>query len=209
MSLEQLKSIYDLVLSEIHRHVHERFLFEETERATAFDTFHTLGELRHYLKSYATDTKQLISEQANLGETVITVAESIVREHYSRDLQLAEVANRVSMNYSYFSKLFKERTGLTFTAYLTKVRMEEAQKLLKNPPYGSMRSQKRLGMAISITSRVHSKTISAFPQRNIGKRCNVRFALLQAGQLLGINWISYIYFRGKLAFDDFNWILCI
>ncbi|KRE64657.1 helix-turn-helix domain-containing protein [Paenibacillus sp. Soil750] len=133
MSLEQLKSIYDLVLSEIHRHVHERFLFEETERATAFDTFHTLGELRHYLKSYATDTKQLISEQANLGETVITVAESIVREHYSRDLQLAEVANRVSMNYSYFSKLFKERTGLTFTAYLTKVRMEEAQKLLKNP----------------------------------------------------------------------------
>lgn len=133
MSLEQLKPIYDLVLAEIHRHVLERFLFEETERATAFDTFHTLGELRHYLKSYAADTKQLISEHANLGETVITVAESIVREHYSRDLQLAEVANRVSMNYSYFSKLFKERTGLTFTAYLTKVRMEEAQKLLKDP----------------------------------------------------------------------------
>jgi two-component system response regulator YesN len=133
MSLEQLKSIYDLVLSEIHRHVHDRFLFEETERAAAFDTFHTLGELRHYLKSYAADTKRLISEQVNLGETVITVAEAIVREHYSRDLQLAEVANRVSMNYSYFSKLFKDRTGLTFTAYLTKVRMEEAQKLLKDP----------------------------------------------------------------------------
>ncbi|OAS23559.1 response regulator transcription factor [Paenibacillus oryzisoli] len=133
MSLEQLKSIYDMVLAEIHRHVHERFLFEETERTSAFNTFHTLGELRHYLKSYAADTKQLISEHANLGETVITVAESIVREHYSRDLQLAEVANRVSMNYSYFSKLFKERTGLTFTAYLTKFRMEEAQKLLKDP----------------------------------------------------------------------------
>ncbi|TYP76729.1 helix-turn-helix domain-containing protein [Paenibacillus methanolicus] len=133
MSLEQLKSIYDLALSEIHRHVHDRFLFEETERAAAFDTIHTLGELRHYIKSYAADTKRLISEHAHLGDTVITVAESIVRQHYSRDLQLAEVANRVSMNYSYFSKLFKERTGLTFTAYLTKVRMEEAQKLLKNP----------------------------------------------------------------------------
>ncbi|WP_443147020.1 helix-turn-helix transcriptional regulator [Paenibacillus sp. HWE-109] len=44
-----------------------------------------------------------------------------------------EVANRVSMNYSYFSKLFKERMGLTFTAYLTKIRIEEAQKLLKDP----------------------------------------------------------------------------
>ncbi|OCT14824.1 hypothetical protein A8709_11690 [Paenibacillus pectinilyticus] len=133
MSLEQLKAIYDLILSEIHRHVHDRFLFEEGEQAAAFDTFHTLAELRHYLKSYATDTKHQISDHAGLNETVITLAETIVREHYNRDLQLAEVANRVSMNYSYFSKLFKERTGLTFTAYLIKVRMEEAQKLLKDP----------------------------------------------------------------------------
>ncbi|WP_164716681.1 helix-turn-helix domain-containing protein [Paenibacillus whitsoniae] len=133
MSLEQLKAIYDVVLSEIHRHVHDRFLLDEGERAAAFNTFHTLDELRHYLKSYATDTKQLISEQSALGDTVITVAEAIVREHYNRDLQLAEVANRVSMNYSYFSKLFKERTGLTFTAYLIKVRMEEAKRLLKDP----------------------------------------------------------------------------
>lgn len=73
------------------------------------------------------------AEQSAPSETVITVAEAIVREHYSRDLQLAEVANRVSMNYSYFSKLFKEQTGLTFTAYLIKVRMEEARKLLKDP----------------------------------------------------------------------------
>jgi len=133
MSLEELKAIYELLLTEIHRHVHDRFLLDEGEQAAAFDSFHTLGELRHYLKSYSTNTKQLITEQSTLGETVITVAESIVRQHYSRDLQLAEVANRVSMNYSYFSKLFKERTGLTFTAYLTKVRMEEARKLLKDP----------------------------------------------------------------------------
>ncbi|GGI44699.1 hypothetical protein GCM10008018_08400 [Paenibacillus marchantiophytorum] len=133
MFLEQLKAIYDLVLTEIYRHVHDRFLFDEGEQAAAFDSFHSLGELRHYLKSYATDTKKLITEQSTLNETVITVAESIVREHYNRELQLAEVANRVSMNYSYFSKLFKERTGLTFTAYLIKVRMEEAQKLLKDP----------------------------------------------------------------------------
>ncbi|MDG0809843.1 helix-turn-helix domain-containing protein [Cohnella rhizosphaerae] len=56
-----------------------------------------------------------------------------MREHFNRDIQLAEMANRVSMNYSYFSRLFKERTGLTFTAYLIKVRMEEARKLLQDP----------------------------------------------------------------------------
>jgi YesN/AraC family two-component response regulator len=73
-----------------------------------------------------------MSESPGLN-TVITMAETFVHEHYCRDLQLTEVANRVSMNYSYFSKLFKERTGQTFTAYLIKVRMEEAQRLLKDP----------------------------------------------------------------------------
>ncbi|WP_409341583.1 response regulator [Paenibacillus sp. MBLB4367] len=133
ISLEQLKALYDLLMTEIHRHVNGRLLFEESEQAHAFGTFHSLSDLRHYLKGYAFNAKQIVMERSSHDGTVIAVAESIVREQYSRDLQLAEVANRVSMNYSYFSKLFKERTGLTFTSYLIKIRMEEAQKLLKNP----------------------------------------------------------------------------
>ncbi|RKP49863.1 helix-turn-helix domain-containing protein [Cohnella endophytica] len=131
---ESFKAMYELMITEVHRHINGRLLPEESGQPIhAFSSFRSLSELRQYAKGYAFQVKQIANERSNLDGTVISVAEAIVREHFGRDLQLAEVANRVSMNYSYFSKLFKERTGLTFTAYLIKVRMEEAHKLLKNP----------------------------------------------------------------------------
>ena len=39
------------------------------------------------------------------------------------------------MNYTYFSKLFKDETGMNFSQYLMMVRMEEAKRLLSNPNY--------------------------------------------------------------------------
>ncbi|MGG1556397.1 response regulator transcription factor [Paenibacillus ferrarius] len=133
ISLEQLEAVFDLLMSEIHRHFNGRLISEENEQPQAFASFHTLHDLRQYVKGYVFTAKQLVSESASLEGAVIGDAIAYVRQHFQRDIQLAEVANRVSMNYSYFSKLFKERTGLTFTAYLIKVRMEEAQKLLKDP----------------------------------------------------------------------------
>ncbi|WP_261305274.1 helix-turn-helix domain-containing protein [Paenibacillus andongensis] len=133
ISLEQLEAVFDLLMTEIHRHFNGRLIFEENKQAQAFASFHTLHDLRQYLKGYVYTAKQLVSESTSLEGAVIGDAMSYVRQHFYREIQLAEVANRVSMNYSYFSKLFKERIGLTFTAYLTKIRMEEAQKLLKDP----------------------------------------------------------------------------
>lgn len=65
--------------------------------------------------------------------TKVEIAKSYIRNNFYRDLPLAEVANSVSMNYSYFSQLFKEETGLSFCKFLTEVRMETALELLKNP----------------------------------------------------------------------------
>lgn len=133
ISLEQLEAVFDLIITEIHRHFNGRFIFEDNEQSQAFTTFHSLHDLRQYLKGYVYTAKQLVSESTSLEGAVISDAMAYVRQHFNREIQLAEVANRVSMNYSYFSTLFKERIGLTFTAYLTKIRMEEAQRLLKDP----------------------------------------------------------------------------
>jgi len=62
----------------------------------------------------------------------IDFALKYVNEHYGKDLSMAEVANRISLNYSYFSLLFKEKTGMNFVEYLKKVRIEKAKELLKN-----------------------------------------------------------------------------
>jgi two-component system response regulator YesN len=48
---------------------------------------------------------------------------------------MAMVSNYVSLNYSYFSQIFKEYIGLNFVDYLKKIRIEEAKKLLEDNDY--------------------------------------------------------------------------
>ncbi len=55
-----------------------------------------------------------------------------IHQHSAEKLTLADVAKKCSYNSSYFSRAFKEYTGLTFTAYLKKVRMEKSIKLLES-----------------------------------------------------------------------------
>lgn len=66
-------------------------------------------------------------------KTIIGRAKKFVRQNYYKNIDMAVVSNIVSMNYSYFSKLFKRETGMNFSEYITSVRMEEAKKMLDNP----------------------------------------------------------------------------
>lgn len=65
----------------------------------------------------------------------IDAALDYISNNYQKDLNLAVVANHVSLNYSYFSNLFSEKTGDSFHNYLKKVRIEKAKELLKNSDY--------------------------------------------------------------------------
>ncbi len=55
-----------------------------------------------------------------------------IRQNYGNPIDMAEVSNYVSMNYSMFSSTFKEYTGENFSAYLKKLRIEKSRKLLGN-----------------------------------------------------------------------------
>lgn len=53
-----------------------------------------------------------------------------VEEHLQTLLGLSEVAGSIHLNPSYFSVLFKEQTGLTFSEYVTRSRLQRAKELL-------------------------------------------------------------------------------
>ena len=55
-----------------------------------------------------------------------------LRQHSSEKLTLDDTAKRCSYNPSYFSRAFKAYTGLTFTGYIKKIRIEKAINLLEN-----------------------------------------------------------------------------
>ncbi len=69
---------------------------------------------------------------AAAADAVKRAMEYIDRCFY-QELTLACVAERVHMHPNYFGNLFKKKTGVSYLAYLTGVRMEKAKELLDNP----------------------------------------------------------------------------
>jgi len=53
-----------------------------------------------------------------------------IHENYHKPIDLAMVSNHVSLNYAYFSNLFKKNVGKGFTEYLRDVRLDKARRLL-------------------------------------------------------------------------------
>ena len=54
-----------------------------------------------------------------------------IQQNFRQPLNMAQVSNHVSMNYSLFSLLFKQYTGSNFVSYMQKLRLDEAKRLLK------------------------------------------------------------------------------
>lgn len=60
----------------------------------------------------------------------IRVAIDYIENHYASKLSLDDIARLVDLNPVYFSTLFKKETGVNFSVYLAKIRMEHAKKIL-------------------------------------------------------------------------------
>lgn len=75
-----------------------------------------------------------VYESRNIKNSrLLSDALSYIRENYHNNLSLDNVAQQVFISPYYLSHLFKEELGITFVEYLTRVRLEEAKKLLKEP----------------------------------------------------------------------------
>ena len=57
-------------------------------------------------------------------------AKEYVSEHFHEPLLLSDVAQSLYLSTAYFSRLFKEKAGMTFSDYLAQVRIDHARRLL-------------------------------------------------------------------------------
>lgn len=78
-------------------------------------------------------SNQLLVQQTNAEPPAITQAKKFIQEHQSEDITLSQVAKSANASTFYFCKMFKKATGLHFTKYLARVRIEKAKNLLLNP----------------------------------------------------------------------------
>ena len=78
-------------------------------------------------------TNQLVVKQENSEPPIITRAKEYILEHQGEELSLGQVARAVNTSTFYFCKMFKRVTGLNFTDFVSRVRIEKAKNLLLNP----------------------------------------------------------------------------
>jgi AraC-like DNA-binding protein/ligand-binding sensor protein len=80
----------------------------------------------------------ILSNQIAVGNSgaepiAVARAKQFIAQNQDGAICLATVAKAVNTSTFYFCKLFKRTTGLTFTDYLARVRIEKAKTLLLNP----------------------------------------------------------------------------
>ncbi|AJY74263.1 response regulator [Paenibacillus beijingensis] len=66
---------------------------------------------------------------------IIRQAKQYISEQVERGLSLSEVSRYIHLNPVYFSRLFKQETGETFSDYVTGLRMKKAMDYLRDPQY--------------------------------------------------------------------------
>jgi AraC-like DNA-binding protein/ligand-binding sensor protein len=84
-------------------------------------------------KHLASLSNQLIIQEKKTESPPVTRAKAFIAEHQAEDLSLSAVARAVNMSAFYFCKTFKQATGLTFTDYLARIRVEKVKSLLLDP----------------------------------------------------------------------------
>ncbi|MCX6887384.1 MAG: helix-turn-helix domain-containing protein [Verrucomicrobiota bacterium] len=78
-------------------------------------------------------SNQVLVQHDHAEPPVITKAKEYIQEHQTDNLRLGHVAKAVNTSTFYFCKMFKKSTGINFTDYLSRVRIEKSKNLLLNP----------------------------------------------------------------------------
>jgi AraC-like DNA-binding protein/ligand-binding sensor protein len=76
---------------------------------------------------------QIALREAEAESPLVRRARAYIAGHQADPLRLEDVAKAMHVSTFYFCKMFKKTTGLTFTDYLGRVRIEKAKTLLLNP----------------------------------------------------------------------------
>jgi len=76
---------------------------------------------------------------------IIRKTREFIRANYKKKIKLIDISKAIYLSPYYLSHIFKKETGSTLLEYLTKVRIEEAKRLLENTSWNTTRISFEVG----------------------------------------------------------------
>jgi len=93
-----------------------------------------ITEWKKNVTDYAIYLSELLKKD-NVEYPFIDEALAYIKSNFNKNINMAMVANEVSINYTWFSEKFKEHIGMNFNEYIKKLRLDEACRLLEKNIY--------------------------------------------------------------------------
>ncbi|MFT4416236.1 response regulator transcription factor [Fredinandcohnia humi] len=126
------------ILASIHRvkveiEEERRHAEEQNELRSKMKEFMALAESKGLPPIVEDPTQSVDIWKSNQVEKILTKAKEYIDARFSESLTLEEVAEYVELSPFYFSKIFKDRLGVTFIDYVTTVRINHAKKEMLDP----------------------------------------------------------------------------
>jgi len=93
----------------------------------------TTEELRNVLRMFIEKTteKVALSHQEKVN-SIIAAADEYMLKNYAKDITLEDIARAVNLSPYYFSRFYKEQSGVNFIDRLTAIRIEKAKEYFMN-----------------------------------------------------------------------------
>lgn len=101
--------------------------------AVSVSSFSSLEELGSWLVERCGRLRDLLGRRrSDSAWQMVERAKDYITGHYTNEqLSVEALCSHIHLSPTYFSTLFKREVGMSFTAYVTKVRMDEAARLLR------------------------------------------------------------------------------
>lgn len=89
--------------------------------------------LEYFAKQLSLLANQVVMQERVAEPPQVARARQYIHEHCEDELSLGDVARHAAISPFYLCKKFKEVTGLNFTDYVSRVRVEKAKAMLRDP----------------------------------------------------------------------------
>jgi two-component system response regulator YesN len=101
---------------------------------------------------------------------VVARAKRYILDHYMERITLEQVASSINISPGYLSTIFRQSAGVCFTDYVTRVKINEAKRLLRETDYKVYEVSEMLGYQNAYYfSRVFKKIVGITPTEYSGK----------------------------------------
>ena len=99
--------------------------------------FSSMGDMKQRLLETAEEYCACNGEgQSSKGEDIILGMKAYAQKNYYMDISVKMLAEKVFfMNAAYLSHLFAEKTGISYSAYIRRIRVEKAREFLEKDTY--------------------------------------------------------------------------